>query len=137
MAVTVASRCTKLASKESVPICKMHETQVCDKHCGDLHRMLSPASYTCQWKCTVCPVGICGSNYHSSQVLYNLNLIYLRNILGKTLFEVEKKSIDKVCIGCYHFGFSVTKKRKLLGTKNFLIHSRFFWDSTQCHFLTV
>ena len=127
MAVTVASRCTKLASKESVPICKMHETQVCDKHCRDLHRMLSPASYMYQWKCTVCSVGICGSNYHSSQVLYNLSLISLRNILGKTLFEVEKKSIDKLCKGCYHFSFSVSiKKENYLGRRIFL-SIQVFW----------
>ncbi len=113
----ISSRCTKLASKEDIssnlqctlPPSQKHETHLCDRHYRDLHRQLSPSSY--QWNCTVCSVGIRGSNYHGFRTCAEPE-VFERHLRENTNFDGKIKSIDKVCNACYRFSLLLSRSFK-------------------------
>ncbi len=76
-----------------------------------LHRQLSPASY--QWKCSICSVGIRGSNYHSFRTCAEPQQ-FEKHLKEHMNFEGDLSSTDKVCMECYRHSSCISQKEKII-----------------------
>ena len=85
------------------------ETNLCDKHYGNLHKQLSPACY--QWKCAVCSITLRGSNYQRFRACAEPEL-FEKHPREHTDHDVSITASDKVCMECYRHSVTVARAAK-------------------------